>query len=231
MSKPKVIIAGDSWGCGEWTEAGNEIGHYGLEQYFKDGGHDVVNTARSNSSNKDSINRLSQVNVQESDIVLWIQSDPLRDLRPFHTLTEDINDSGGLEQLLDKLLNDSYTKLNQLGYKVNLIGGLFNIRDISKFTNLLSVVPSWINMLVGQMPEYQNTKDLTFGILQAGGSINNIRLTDVDQSIVKQVITDFHYYSFNDRVFREDIFRPDGCHPNRHGHKIAFDEIINRLKL
>jgi hypothetical protein len=99
------------------------------------------------------------------------------------------------------------------------------------YPELYRLVPSWINLLVGHMPEYQYTKDTDYGITMSDGGIKNVKLSQLNMSISGQVIKEFHQYDSNDFVFREDIFQPDGCHPNRHGHRILFEEIIKQLNL
>jgi hypothetical protein len=86
--RPKIFISGDSWGCGEWTyftpPIMSTVAHKGLEQYFIDDNYTVFNSSKGGSSNEFSIVRLSK-DLQEyyssGDIILWIQSDPIRDLR------------------------------------------------------------------------------------------------------------------------------------------------------
>jgi hypothetical protein len=234
VSKPNVFIGGDSWGCGEWPKSGKaeEIEHRGIAQYFEEYGHRVVNTSEPDSSNLHSVQRLIQSKPGPNDIVLWIQSDPLRDLRPYNSLTEQINRCGGLHILLEHLIHEAYNELTEIRSNVNLIGGLFNIHGTgSMYPGLCRLVPSWINLLVGHMPEYQHTRDVDYGITRSDGGIRNVDLSKLNTSIAGQVINEFHYYDNNDLVFREDIFHPDGCHPNRTGHRILFEEIIKQLNL
>ena len=50
------IIAGDSWGCGEWQ--GMDISHRGLWQYMTDAGYLTINISRPGGSNLDTLERL-----------------------------------------------------------------------------------------------------------------------------------------------------------------------------
>ena len=52
----KIIIAGDSWGVGEWTDG--QRTHRGLEQYLSDAGHIVINLSRGGMSNMSIIDAL-----------------------------------------------------------------------------------------------------------------------------------------------------------------------------
>ena len=78
----KIFIGGDSWGCGEWTE--QTVSHKGVEQYFINDNYTVFNSSEGGSSNKFSIDRLDK-DLRDyyisGDIIIWIQTDPIRDLR------------------------------------------------------------------------------------------------------------------------------------------------------
>jgi hypothetical protein len=233
MSK-NIIIAGDSWGCGEWPrKQGFEIEHKGLEQYFIEYGYTVVNLSKGGSSNSESIKRLIQHGINVNDIVFWIMSGPFRDLMPdVKKITKALVDAQGVYSLLRNLMQKSFNELNQIGHPINLIGGLCNIdTDISSsYNNLTALIPSWVNLLVGNMPEYTHSKNQNF-VMIPGIFINYVNLSEIEQDLAKSIIDDLYTIDKNMLVFREDVFRPDGCHPNRHGHKILFDSIVNALEI
>jgi len=54
---PLIIIAGDSWGCGEWEETDTypRVVHSGISQYLKDDGYKVLNVSRGGSNINDSL--------------------------------------------------------------------------------------------------------------------------------------------------------------------------------
>jgi hypothetical protein len=85
VSYSNILIAGDSWGCGEWPHrsAGLPNGvvlHKGLEQYFLDLGFPVTNLSVAGYSNKQSIDALINcTNLDQFDKIYWIQTDPLRE--------------------------------------------------------------------------------------------------------------------------------------------------------
>jgi len=76
----KIIIAGDSWGIGEWTDG--QRTHRGLEQYLLDDGHSVINLSRGGMSNMSIIDALEQglKEHKDADRVIWFQTDPMREL-------------------------------------------------------------------------------------------------------------------------------------------------------
>jgi predicted amino acid-binding ACT domain protein len=49
-----IIVAGDSWGCGEWVldQSGTTVmNHGGIAQYLREHGHDVINVSQAANSN------------------------------------------------------------------------------------------------------------------------------------------------------------------------------------
>jgi hypothetical protein len=49
-----IIVAGDSWGCGEWMldQSGTTVmAHGGITQYLREQGHDVINVSQAANSN------------------------------------------------------------------------------------------------------------------------------------------------------------------------------------
>jgi len=252
ISNSKIIIAGDSWGLGEWSGlelgSGGSINHTGMAQYFTDFQYTVVNLSKGGSSNLESIERLKHYNISDNDIVLFIMTDPLRDLGAFklskqnndkenlkkitEKITKALVDAQGVYPLLCKLMHNLFDELNQIGHPINLIGGLCNINtDISsQYNNLTTLIPSWINILVGQMPEYEHTINKNF-VITTGSLLQHINLSEFDSRLAELIINDLHDIEKNFLVFREDIFHPDGVHPNRHGHRIAFDKIVESLKI
>lgn len=248
MSKPNIIISGDSWGLGELPyqsrmEADGtlikSVIHKGIEQYFIDYGYNVINLSVGGSSNVDSIKRLQilsrslieQKRINADDIVLWIMSDPFRDTNS-GTLTQEIENAQGVRPLLNNLMHKSFDALNQIGHPIHLIGGLCNINtDISsQYNNLITVIPSWVNLLVRHMPEYEYTKNKDF-VMTPGVVIQKIHLSKLNKNLAISIINDLYSIEKNFKVFAEDIFHPDGCHPNRQGHRIAFDKIIEALEI
>jgi hypothetical protein len=79
----KIIITGDSWAMGEWTDF--KLTHRGLEQYLLDAGHSVVNVADRGIGNQAALTALEiELIKQESiDCIIWFQTDPMRELLTF----------------------------------------------------------------------------------------------------------------------------------------------------
>lgn len=244
---PTIFIAGDSWGCGEWNAHG-KLNHGGIEQYFTEAGYKVVNSSVGGYSNENSIYDLEkslQSNTSNSKIILWIQTDPIRDLRPFwklpdnvtpwRSLTAEIKIANGFNQLSLNLLNDHYQSLNAIGKKydtsIHLIGGKQDIVTdlLNKYNYLNALVPSWTHLLVGHISKYSH---LFPKHTMTDYTIDNIDLTAFDTELRHRVVNEMHRCNLCWQIYDEQpIFHPDGQHPNREGHKQLFDYIIKELNL
>lgn len=231
--KHKIIISGSSWGCGEWDK-GDVINHKGLEQYFIDDGFTVVNASVGGHSNKQSILAISDIIPTNQDIVLWIQSDPVSELRPFTSLTDRIKKSRGIANLKKDLLNEQYSDLSAMASRFDIvvyaIGGRedLNLELLKQYHKIVPCVESWVRLLIGHMEKYV---DMFPQGTYNDWTIRDIRLQDLDSSLAEQVINEIWQLDQNLHIYKEAIFNPDGRHPNRLGHKILFDYLIKELKL
>jgi hypothetical protein len=213
----RLLIGGDSWGCGEWPNPGKgpyKVTHLGLEQYLLDDGFCVKNCSVGAQSNKDSVDRVNcELELDSYDCVIWFQSDPLRDLRPYTNFNSQFTSYQELLDLSNRLLNSHYKMLNQSGHKVICVGGCTKLDpDIRNYENLIPLVDSMIELL---LPNFTAPKvwhsDWLFAIK------SNINEDLLDQLLVNKKIQD----SLRDKP----IFKPDGMHPNREGHRVLFNTI------
>ena len=240
---PKIFIGGDSWGCGEWDWDKSSILHKGLEQYFINDNYTVLNSSKGSSSNKFSIARLSndlQENYSNGDIVLWIQSDPLRDLRIHeqgggygnNILLGLKNNNNNFRQLEKCLLTASYEKLSTIAdthqATIHVIGGLRNVEScaLSKFNNLNMLVKSWIYLLINR---YGDDKD---GLGSSEWGIDDFLIDQLPNDARFQLVNDlYNIFSQHQSISKFKIFRPDGGHPNRKGHEHLYNVIKQKLNL
>jgi hypothetical protein len=255
-SDPKIFIGGDSWGCGEWADPivlqsgrkmSSTVSHRGLEQYFINDNYTVFNSSKGGSSNRFSIERLAK-DLQEyyspGDIILWIQSDPIRDLRVHehkhgyrNNYSNNIsialkNNNNNFTQLEKCLLADSYDKLSNLANAYNttvhVIGGLRNIESniLSKFKNLNMLVKSWIHLLINK---YGDDSD---GIGTSEWTVDDFLIDQLPVDVKLQLVDDL-YKIFNQHqsITKFKIFSPDGEHPNRKGHEHLYNFIKEKLNL
>jgi hypothetical protein len=213
----KICIAGDSWGVGELGAPNGAVEHQGLAQYFAEAGADVKNVSRVGFSNKISS---SLIPTYKFDYIFWFQSDPLRDLRPYHKF-EQYNTIDKLLEKSRECLIDAYTRLNSMGVVIHCIGGCseINLDLIKDFKNLVPIIPSVTRLI---WPEFQHPP------IWVSDWMNKIDrqfdLNELDRIIVMKD----HQLSLGDN---KEYFFPDGYHPNRKGHRVIYDYICKELKL
>jgi hypothetical protein len=249
----RIIILGDSWGCGEWpeipiknvTDLSSSVSHKGLQQYFLENGHTVVNLSVGGGSNIATLERLKQHGVDKTDTIFWIQTDPTRDLgQPQCEIAELLQDChGSIIALRKKLLDNCYQQFNQIDTKIYVIGGLqsIDLSCIKKYQNLIPLVVSWPELLVGNLDEYKHIDFAIFSgwnqhwtlkgqLINDCMNKNNLPFNDVKtkEALVDELLL---IGRISDEVMQHELFYPDGAHPNRKGHKILFDYIKNKLKL
>jgi hypothetical protein len=243
--KPKIFIAGLSWGRGEWV--GPNVVHQGIEQYFTDDGYTVINVSKPRSTHT-KVNQLLDQALTEhyspGDLIFWIQADPIIDLiaeeipgklikQKLPRLSEQLQQADSLVDVITSQQKIIYCELNNIAVKhntkIHCIGGTYNINPvIAEFSNLDTIVRSWINMLVGHFAEYARSNDINFGVTHTW-TIDNI---DCDTYNIKDSVKqEINKRVTNVIMFREDIFHPDGVHPNRDGHRVLYDYIKKELNL
>lgn len=235
----KIFIAGDSWGEGEQGR-GFRVIHPGLEQYLKDLGYAVFNTSKSDSSNQESLTRLQSAaaeNYEPGDLVLFIVTDPLRDLRPYTDLTQLIIEEGGVTALTVKMFHQACASINEQPWRTHLIGGIANYTPemLKGYDNLVPLVPSWSELLIGHKPFFESYRNKYWSLAWSDWTINTI---DIDYmkvhhpELVRQVVNELWQLDITMKeVWNDNIFRPDGVHPNRTGHLWLFNNIVEKLGL
>ena len=226
-----ICIVGDSWGCGEWSDIDGQYGicHDGLYAYLTNDGHHVINLSIPGGSNIEAYNRLCAADPQGFDLILFFQSDPLRDYRQ-KTKTNKFYDAElfvHIEHLLHRqstAISDHYHRLSRLDVQIHLIGGCNKIltEDLISHPNLVSFIPSVIEMLC---PHLQHP---------------NIWVSDwvhympnnCDPSIVEALEKTIQYQdalqNSNDPLVLR-YFIPDGRHPNRHGHREIYHRVVDLI--
>lgn len=291
-SKPKIIIAGDSWGCGEtgwdkniqvydptedWTNFYNNVKgttwpdcpdfkdisllpewvlqelarfgftgisslsksigrhiilHKGLEQYFKDNGFKVLNISIGGGSNFNIVSTLLEFSksITNNTIIIWIQTDPLRNLRPYNDFVNRFTSYDQIIEFQQKSLQDTYARLNSLDHSIICLGGCSKLRlDLIKpYKNLNPLIPSIPEWLVEEYFKSQSyvpyrSPEVTFSDWEklVGKQFD---LDSLDKLIYNKNLQ-------NSLMDYPDLFWPDGIHPNRTGHKILFDYIVKELNL
>jgi hypothetical protein len=252
MNKPKIFVAGLSWALGAWK--GAEVIHGGIQEYFANAGHQVVNAAKPRTYHQ-KINQILDQKLAESyqpgDIIFWIQADPLLDLIvperfqmgilkspsiKLPNFSQRIQQAGSLKNLVREQQQEIYYNLNQTAEQYNTqiycIGGTFNINlDVmSQFKNLVPILPSWIYLLIGYINEHSRCQDPSFGVVHTWDA-GYIDFSLFDSTLSECVTNETAELIDNLKMFREDPFQPDGIHPNAEAHKVLFDYLTTKLNL
>jgi len=219
MISPKntILIAGDSWGCGEWEgdEENYGVSHKGLEHFLTEYGCSVTNVSKGGSSNADSIQRIKDfISTTNVDHIFWFQTNPIRDLR----YSDRSYDEKSLPKTSEeykiktkKLLRNTYEFLNQLNVKIHCIGGLARLEKcINKYPNLIPLIPSVIEMFGAQEPDFwiENWIDA------------KIKFSDTFLTELEEMPNPWE-------LLPKKWFYPDGVHPNRHAHYKIFKYILS----
>ena len=239
----KFLIAGDSWGCGEWelVDKNCVLSHPGLEQYLKDEGLDVINLSKGGSSNFDTVTRLSSWFDRFSDDpisgIFVFQTEYTRDYKHYRMQADHGADAWNIKKfsdLSDKWIGRFYVRLSEIAQnyqcKIYLIGG---ISDTLWVNNMDSVYPgchilcqSLTNLLL------YNEHRIASPVLSWYSKNDENLLNRVKPLIkdTKQMLKAITMGFERESLLREnpDLFYPDGIHPNRQGHKMLFDFIKNQ---
>ena len=251
--KPKIFIAGSSWARGEWQ--GPRVAHPGILQYFSDSNYTVIDSSQARSYHTKVIDHLDkklETQYKKDDIIFFIMADPLLDLimpelesmrvkrtidvKNLPQLTNSIKQAGGLINLIRNQQDQIYNQLNTIAKKyhatIHCIGGTYNVNTniMNKYDNLQPTVVSWIHLLAGQYQEHPGTDDPEFGITYTW-NIDYVDLSTYPDEFAKQVRQEFFAISDHTKILNELIFHPDGLHPNREGHKILYNHLVEKLKL
>lgn len=253
--KPKIFIAGSSWARGEWAKGNPVVQHDGIRQYFTDRGYSVIDSTQARSYHNKVIDLLSkklEEHYTPGDIIFFIMADPLLDIimpelaslrikrnsdaKNLPILTNKIKQAGGLLNLIREQQDSIYSRLDTIAKQYNAtihcIGGTYNVNTtlLNKYSNLMPAVVSWIHLLAGQYKEHPGTDDPEFGITYTW-DINYINLSEYTPEFATQVDQEFNTISDSTRIMEELIFHPDGLHPNREGHTILYNHLVNLLNL
>jgi len=238
VHKPKIFITGCSWAHGEWGEGSQQytVVHEGIIHYFREKGYNVLFSGKGGASNKIALVRLTEdLNKYYSpgDIILFIQTDPTRDCdkEKSFEITNNIIRYNGYINWTRSLLEEFYVNANKLAKNfntnINLIGGLYNLLPYSifiKYSNLIPLVESWVNLLVKDSIEI-GISDTTF-------TIKNISLDVMRKDLALRVVDEMYKLDYNRNVWAiDEYFKPDNKHPNRKGHRVLFEYIVDKLKL
>ena len=229
----KICIVGDSWGCGEWDSdpKGNHWNsHKGLEHFLSQK-HEVTNISVGGINNDEAYRRLTiALGTQSFDYVFWFMTDPLRDLRPYDWFKQKnislLNPFDWFKQNIsfDDLLSEqnkcmkaSFAKFNSIGIPIQCIGGCakLDLNLIQKYSNLTPFIPSVIEFL---LPNYTHSEVWFSDWYKFIGK--QFDLESLDKLVELKNKQDLLGHE------HKDLFYPDGLHPNRYGHELLYNKVV-----
>lgn len=225
-----IIIAGDSWGCGEWNlDNGPVLVHKGLEQYLIDDGYSVVNFSIAGNSNHkilDSLNVITESNLikylsEPIDLILVFQTEWSRDLKHTECNTCSTNKVGtnALACWQNRLSEISCN----LQCKIGLIGGHSDTIWLDKFEKeypgLFIACQSVTNLILN---DNHRVSHPTLNVKL--DEIDNIEKHYVKYSTKEQFLIDCEQALERiDTWIENKHWFPDCWHPSRFGYKKLYD--------
>lgn len=234
----KLVLIGDSWGCGEWKHVGNgsvALNHPGIQEYLP---YKTVNISVGGASNwyilYSMYNYMNQSqHLDQTYSVIVFQTDPMRTsfADKFDVdIDEQIQKASSIEQLYMDLVDIFYIKISnfskQFNVPVYIIGALSDVDDhtFSLYNNKKNIIcNSWLSLLYKDhvpsvIPLPLDSKTLT--IFKKTGR------TDLCEQLLD--ISDKNFIEFNKILGLETMGPAFGdFHPSRLGHKVLTEHIIN----
>lgn len=220
----KILIHGDSWGCGTWqknpTKNPTILLHSGTELFLRMRGHEVTNYSVAGNSNVNVYKTLADEDLNKYDFVFIFFTNPFRDLgeKVFYNQYLDVPDRSitydRYVEIYKALTKTFYDNLNNLNYPIHLLGGHNRVdTELLNHKNIINLIPSIREMFYPDFKEEQiNYYELTFR--------NNLSKLDID--CVEKLFINKNYMK-NFENIQKEYFHPDGYHLNTSGHKILSD--------
>jgi len=239
-----IVIAGDSWACGEWFNdptTGYGISHLGLSKYLTDAGYLVINLSQPGGSNiitatrvDDFLKLSTYLNIAH---VFVFQTEWTRDMRGKgkDMVCRDV--ARGYIELKTKLISKFYQNLScvaeQTKVPIHLIGGCSDTIWLDNFAKeypgLNVVCQSLTNLLLTDNhrianPVYaiitnQDEKQIDYLKEAMNSSDLELLLDDIDQG--RQRLSQWDQ--------EKSFFWPDGGHANQKSHAILFEFLKNQI--
>lgn len=236
-----IVIAGDSWACGEWNEKTMGVAHRGIAEYFSDDGHLVFNIGQPSGTNYNTVLQI------EKFLVSLITTSFVKDIFVFQTewirdytgtdkvkITKSLREIG-YQDLKNYTISEFYYSLSDIAQRYNvrikLIGGcsdvLFLDQFSSEYPSLEVACQSLVNLCV------KSTDKISEPVFE----ISKFPEYEKRSSIIKKVkpysnTQDIENFLFDQQLAEDRVdlftsnpqwFYPDGLHANRKAHKVLYN--------
>jgi hypothetical protein len=238
-----ILIAGDSWGCGEWgiTESGKYgILHSGLAGYLNEAGHKVVNLSRAGGSNRVTAERLEDFCAYNSEykfdhIIVFVTSWT----RDFEVASESHKDiEQGYEICKNQIISRFYYLLSRAAMQhkitIHVIGGFGDVLNIDKFENEYPGVKvacqSFMNLLFNNKP---NSSDPVFATFPNTYEVYLKQIKKYSSSSdIELLLKDIQSGENRENLLRNNkMLFPDLAHPSRQCHLVLYDFLKETIGL
>jgi hypothetical protein len=239
-----IIIAGGSWGCGEWRDTGAKeptaaggVAHPGLQRYLRESGYDIINLCQPGGANSDSANRVNsflQFNrrIEVSSVIVF-QTEWVRDVFLENRAMIEDDLTHGYNDLKYRIISRFYNRLSMASqsYKVPvyLIGGCSDTIWIDNFEQeypgLQIVCQSLTNLLTTGNHRNTDPTHCIFG-RRDEEEVKYIK-SRVGAEGIEQLLQDIDRGQQRLDIWanHREYFYPDGFHANREGHRILFEHL------
>jgi hypothetical protein len=234
-----IIIAGDSWGCGEvgvlddtgpFVQFGT-VTHPGLEQYLQDDGYKVINLSVGGSSNTDVCNQLNNClntlnsvgKVSDIDSIFVFQTEWHRCYRRTLPLNSVID-----IDYIRRIISEYYYRLSGLALKYNvrigLIGGCSDVLWLDEFEKeypgVFIACQSMINLCLNNNHRIENP---LLDLLPDLDIVDNMKANNFKNTeFLLAQLTETSERTYNMSQCPQ-FFAPDFVHANRFAHQKLFD--------
>lgn len=244
MTIKKIVLVGDSWGCGEWDNtAFSAPSHPGLTEYLSDQ-YVVKNLSRSGNSlwqicyTLESF--LDRIGDDKETAYIIIQTDAMRtqNCQDFDiNYNESCQHADSLSIVYQILLEKFYYKLQNIGDRyditIHLIGGLCDvfIEGLCNTSRINVLCASWIGLIdqaIGTDCTSLNNNIVPVNLRpDIFSKLKKLKLSLVDEAIDHIDATFF----FNQRLIESEYFGPihGDFHPSRKGHLLLANHIKSTL--
>ena len=240
----KIVLIGDSWGCGEWDDISFTTPcHPGLTEYLSDQ-YVVKNLSRSGNSLwqicytlESFLDRIG--NDKETDYVI-IQTDAMRTQNCCDfdiDYDESCQHANSLLMVYQMLLEKFYYKLQNIGDRyditIHLVGGICDVfvEGLCDTPRINVLCPSWIS-LIDQAIGADSTS-LSNNVVPVHLRPDTlIKLKQLKLSLVDKAIDHIDTtFLFNQRLIESEYFGPihGDFHPSRKGHLLLANHIKSTL--
>ena len=222
-----ILIAGDSWGCGEWgsTHGHSAVTHGGITQYLIDDGYEVYNLASGGASLAGTLAQLrSGIKLcSEPHKIFVFQTEWIRSFDGI-SITESTFDQSFIESIICDWMHDLSAFAVEKNLRIGIIGGssdTMHFEDFGEqFPGLYVACQSVVNLctddsdrisdpiFVLEWRDIHRFKNLCKTAQELEYLLDSIEKSDDRYKALRRYP---HW------------FAPDFCHANRNAHKKLYD--------